>query len=365
MIEYENLSLVNKPYEKDFKSKFEQVLNKGWFVLGSEVEDFENEFATYCGSKFCIGVASGLDALFLSLLVLELPKDSEVLVPSNTYIATILAIIQAGFKPVLVEPDLSTYNIDPDLIREKINSKTKIILVVHLFGKPCDMERITKIAAENNLVIIEDCAQAHGALSSNKRVGSWGLFGAFSFYPTKNLGALGDGGAITTDNEDLANKLKAFRNYGSQKKYYNDYIGLNSRLDELQAAFLRIKLKQLDTINLHKQKLAEVYFSNLPEGKLILPIKSVNETHVFHIYNVRSPERDRLKEYLLKKGIKTEIHYPIPPHKQTAYKTFFKNQRFPLSEEMHQTTLSLPVSTCHSADDILVVTEAINHFFSS
>lgn len=362
MIDYENLQKVNQPFEEEYKKKLDFFLKKGWYILGEEVGLFEKEFAAYCGVKHCIGVASGLDALLLSLQVLDLPKGSEVIVPSNTYIATILSIVNAGFKPVLVEPDMYTYNINPLLIEEYITVSTKVIMVVHLYGKPCNMSEISTIAHKHNLHIIEDCAQAHGAVYGHKKVGNWGTLGAFSFYPTKNLGCLGDGGAITTNDDNLADKLKALRNYGSYKKYYNEFIGINSRLDELQAAFLRVKLKELDAINNHKNELAELYLKELKNQEFILPVKQTNTYEVFHIFPVRHRKREELKKYLENNGIKTEIHYPLPPHKQKAYQHFFGDKSFPISEDIHQTVLSLPVSTCHSKDDVYKVIEAINNF---
>ena len=362
MIEYENLNEANKPFEEEYKQTFTNFLNKGWYILGEQVELFEKEFAAYCGSKFCIGLASGLDALFLSLTALDLPKGSEVLVPSNTYIATILSIINAGLKPVLVEPKINTYNIDPESIAQHITPVTKAIMIVHLYGKPCEMTRIMEIAKEYSLPVIEDCAQAHGAECAGKKVGTFGKFGAFSFYPTKNLGALGDGGAITTDDEELNLKLRALRNYGSHTKYHNKYIGYNSRLDELQAAFLRIKLKKLDDINSHKRHLAELYFNNIKNPQIILPQIQSDITEVYHIFNVRHSDRNNLRKYLMSHNIQTEIHYPLCPHLQEAYVKFFTNQEFPVSEEIHKTTLSLPISYYHTSTDILRIIEVINQF---
>lgn len=364
MIDYENLQKVNAPFEEEYKAVFDRFLKKGWYILGEEVSLFEKEFAAYCGTKHCIGLASGLDALFLSLMVLELPQGSEVIVPSNTYIATILSIVNAGFKPVLVEPDVETYNIDPLLIEQHITAATKVIMVVHLYGKPCKMKEIMSVAEKYDLKVIEDCAQAHGAINNNKKVGNLGTFGAFSFYPTKNLGCLGDGGAVTTNDDHLADKLKALRNYGSHKKYYNEYIGINSRLDELQATFLRIKLKALDAINRHKNELANIYLKNLNNRQITLPVAQSDTYEVYHIFPIRCAKRDELKKYLENKGIKTEIHYPVPPHKQKAYSHLFSNQNYPIAEEIHQTILSLPISTCHTKDDIYRVIDAINGFHS-
>jgi dTDP-4-amino-4,6-dideoxygalactose transaminase len=360
MIEYENLGKVNAPFFSDYQKSFSASMESGWYILGSEVSSFENEFASYCGSKYCAGLASGLDALILALKAFDFPQGSEVIVPSNTYIATILAILQAGLNPVLVEPDIHTYNIDPAKIEQSLSSKTVAIMVVHLYGKACEMDSILSLCRKYNLKLIEDTAQAHGAMFKGKKAGTFGDFGAFSFYPTKNLGALGDAGCLTSDSEDLITKVKMFRNYGSKVKYVNEVIGFNSRLDEIQAAFLKIKLKKLDSINDHKRKLAEIYMGNLKDD-FIKPQTHKDFYDVYHIFNIRHPKRDAVRDYLLKKDIKTEIHYPIAPHKQQALKGLLQGD-FPISEEIHQTTLSLPISYFHSIDDINEVTETLNSF---
>ncbi|SFF94458.1 DegT/DnrJ/EryC1/StrS family aminotransferase [Pontibacter chinhatensis] len=362
MIDYENLYWLNKPFFEDYKQGFEETLNSGWYVLGKNVSDFEKEFANYCSVKHCLGVANGLDALILSLKAFDFPKNKEVLVPSNTYIATILAILHAGLKPVLVEPDIRTYNIDPEKIEEKITKDTVAIMVVHLYGKCCRMDQIMELAIAHNLKVVEDCAQAHGATQHGKMAGSFGDFGAFSFYPTKNLGALGDAGAVTTASEELAEEVRALRNYGSRVKYVNDYIGYNSRLDEVQAGFLSKKLKRLDEINAHKRRLANVYLGQLND-KVIKPVVETGYFDVYHIFNIRTPKRDLLKEYLLERGIKTEIHYPIPPHQQKGLAGVFDGN-YPISEEIHATTLSLPISFFHTEEDVAHVSEAINSFVS-
>jgi dTDP-4-amino-4,6-dideoxygalactose transaminase len=362
MIDYESLYKVNKPFIKKYKEKFNQILNKGWFILGEEVLKFEKEYAEYCGANYCIGVANGLDALTLSLLACDFPPESEVLVPSNTYIATILAIINADHIPILVEPDIHTYNIDEKLKKKKITQKTKAIMPVHLYGRLCNMASIMEIAKKHNLKIIDDAAQAHGAALNGKKAGAWGDLTAFSFYPTKNLGSLGDAGAVTTNNEYYAEKIRTLRNYGSQKKYYNELIGVNSRLDELQACFLRIKLQALDKINAHKNKLAAIYNEELPEDKFIKPLVDKSYYHIYHIYNIRHNERNKLKLYLEKKGIKTEIHYPVMPSKQQAMKGILDGHETPLAQEIHETTLSLPISFCHSESDILYVCKVLKKF---
>lgn len=360
MIEYENLYKSNQIFFDEYKEEFETFLQNGWFILGENVEKFEKEFATFVGTKHCIGVASGLDAMILALDALGLEKDSEVIVPSNTYIATILAVIRAGLKPILVEPNLQSYNIDPQKIEEKITAKTKAILVVHLYGKACDMQRIQTICQKHQLFLLEDCAQAHYAKFQNQQVGTFGI-GCFSFYPTKNLGALGDGGAITTDNEELANKLKALRNYGSQQKYINRYLGYNSRLDEIQASFLRKKLKLLPKITEHKRELASLYLQGISSEKYILPQVHQDFFDVYHIFNIRHPHRDKLKDYLLSQGIMSEIHYPIPPHKQEAMQGILCGE-YPLSQEIHATTLSLPIALFHTKEDILQIIDSLNRW---
>lgn len=363
IIPYENLSKLNKEFEEKFREKFNNFLDKGWYILGNEVKEFEEKFAQYCNSKYCIGVANGLDGLELALLVFGFPPKSEIIVPSNTYIATILAIINAGHIPVLVEPNIHTYNIDETLIEEAITVNTRAILVVHLYGQAAQMDVICKISKKYNLEIIEDCAQAHGAKLNGQIAGTFGKIGVFSFYPTKNLGALGDAGAIITDEKKIFDKLKALRNYGSEKKYYNKYIGRNSRLDELQASFLNIKLPYLNKINNHKRELATFYNSQLT-NEVIKPIEIVNSIHVYHIYNIRTNRRDELKQYLLENGIFTEIHYPLPPNQQEGYQKYFFNMAFPISEEIHSTTLSLPISYITTKQDVEEIIKKINYFFN-
>ena len=364
IIEYENLKLLNKKFETAFELAFKSVIKSGRYILGSEVEKFETSFAKYLSVNYCVGVANGLDALILAIKVLNLKPNSEIIVPSNTYIATIIAIVNAGFKPVLVEPNICTYNIDFNLIQAKITNKTTAILVVHLYGQCCSMDEIVLVAKNNNLKIIEDCAQAHGAKYNNKFAGTFGDVAAWSFYPTKNLGALGDAGAVTCNNEVYYNNLKTLRNYGSEKKYYNKEIGINSRLDELQASFLSEKLKYLDDINAHKNKLAAIYNTKL-YSQFIKPVLNINFYNVYHIYNIRTPKRNELKLYLESKGIKTEIHYPVAPNKQEAFKTLFENVKTPIAEEIHNTTLSLPISYWHTEKQINSVCDVINNNVSN
>ncbi len=369
MLPYENLNQSNKSFFKDYQTKFNQFLEKGWFILGNEVAEFEKEFAQYSQSKHCIGVGNGLDALSIILKALAEKYDfsqnnnekTEIIVPSNTYIATILAILQNGFKPVLVEPDIKTYNINPVEIEKAITPKTKAIMPVHLYGKVCQMDKIQEIATKYNLLIVEDAAQAHGANFNNQKAGSFGIANGFSFYPTKNLGALGDGGAITTNDSELNEIIRSLRNYGSSKKYYNEKIGYNSRLDELQATFLRIKLQKLDEINNHKRKLAKIYLENL-KSDFILPVVEKNFHDVYHIFAIRHEKRNELKEFLLKNEIQTEIHYPIPPAEQKALEGVLDKTNFPIAKQVHQTILSLPISYCHTENDILRVIEVMNIF---
>jgi dTDP-4-amino-4,6-dideoxygalactose transaminase len=361
MIEYENLRKVNGPFQDALRKSFETTLAGGRYILGGNVEKFEQEFASYCGVNYCIGVASGLDAILLSLKAFDFKSGSEVIVPSNTYIATILAVLNAGLKPVLVEPDIQSYNIDPEKIEKKITGNTVAIIPVHLYGKLCEMGPIMDIARKNNLKVIEDCAQAHGAGYRSKKAGSFGHCNAFSFYPTKNLGALGDAGAVLTDDGELASKIRMLGNYGSRKKYYNEMAGYNSRLDEMQAGFLSVKLEKLDHINQHKRKLAKLYRENLRDD-FIKPVVDYDYFDVYHILNIRHAERDRVREHLLKKEIQTEIHYPVPPHKQKAMINILKQHDFPISEKIHSTTLSLPISFFHTEDDIATVIETVNKF---
>jgi len=361
VIEYENLYKVNKPFFDEYRKVFEQTLDSGWFILGKNVQEFEKEFASYCGSKYCVGVGNGLDALTIALRILNFDKNSEVIVPSNTYIATILSILHNQLQPVLVEPRIETYNINPKLIEEKITPKTRAIMVVHLYGKMCEIDAINFIAKKHNLIVIEDCAQAHGAKYKEGKAGTFGAINAFSFYPSKNLGALGDAGAIVTDDNLLNDMARATRNYGSHKKYYNDLIGFNSRLDEMHAAFLSIRLRALDAINSHKRKLAQLYLQYL-KTDYILPQVHPDYFDVYHIFTIRHPRRNVLREYLLKNGIQTEIHYPVAPNKQKAMKGILDQFETPVAEEIHQTALSLPISYFHTEQDIMKVIETLNKF---
>ncbi|NVN96219.1 MAG: DegT/DnrJ/EryC1/StrS family aminotransferase [Bacteroidetes bacterium] len=360
MIPYEDLKQSNAFFKDKYLKATEKVIDSGWFILGNEVSDFEKDFAQYCQSNYCAGVASGLDALILSLKSLDLQPHDEVIVPSNTYIATILAIVHCGLKPVLVEPNIDTYNIDPLLIESQITQKTKVIMLVHLYGKACDMNPIIYLANKYQLKIIEDCAQSHGAKYNGKMTGTFGYSGAFSFYPTKNLGALGDAGAVISSDKFVINRIKTLRNYGSSIKYNNVEVGYNSRLDELQAAILNVKLSFLDEINNHKRHLATLYFEGLKED-FIKPSLNPSNYDVYHIFNIRHPKRDELKKYLEKNDIMTEIHYPIPPHQQKAMKGIIYGE-YPISTIIHQTTLSLPISYFHTDQDIFKIIDTLNKY---
>ncbi|WP_158798354.1 DegT/DnrJ/EryC1/StrS aminotransferase family protein [Pedobacter sp. L105] len=361
MIAYEDLKQLNAPFTAQFSTQFNKVIEKGHYILGEEVAAFEKEFAAYNSIPYCVGVANGLEAITLSLKALDLPADSEVIVPANTFIATVLSVLHCNLKVVLVEPRIDTYTIDPSKIEAAITPDTKAIIVVHLYGKCCDMDQIMSIKNKHNLYLIEDSAQAHGATFKGKMAGTFGDFGAFSFYPTKNLGALGDGGAIIFSDEAHQSKLLQLRNYGSDKKYYNEIIGYNCRLDEMQAAFLRVKLPYLNEIIAHKNKLADIYLKSLNDN-FVLPVKHADYHDVYHIFNIRHPRRDELKDYLEAHVIQTAIHYPVPPHKQNAMKHIFEGQNFPVSEEIHATTLSLPCSYFHTTEDVEYIVDVMNKF---
>jgi len=347
-IAFLDLKSINLDHYSGLEKAFDRTLNSGWYILGNEVKAFEDKFAAYCGTRHCIGVANGLDALTLILeaykLLGAMNEGDEVIVPANTYIATILAISHNRLKPVLVEPDITTYNIDHSRIEESITPRTRAILAVHLYGQAAGMTPIREIAKRHHLKVIEDAAQAHGAIYHGKRTGALGDAAGFSFYPGKNLGALGDGGAVTTDDDQLAETIRALHNYGSEVKYLNLYKGINSRLDELQAAILREKLQSLDVNNARRQKIARYYRENIQNDRIVLPKVESWESHVFHLFVVRTPERGRLQKYLSEHGVQTLIHYPIPPHRQVAYAEW-NHLRFPITEQIHAQVLSLPNSS--------------------
>lgn len=361
MIKFLDLKKINNRYREEIDSRIKNILDKGWYLQGEENENFTKNFANFCGTKFALGVANGLDALNLIIKAYGFGNGDEIIVPANTYIATILAISENGCIPILVEPDIKTYNINPDSIEEKITTKTKAIMGVHLYGQAVQMEKIWKIAKKYNLKIIEDSAQAHGAIYQENRTGNLGDASGFSFYPGKNLGCIGDGGAVTTNDEELFNKIKAIANYGSDRKYHHIYKGVNSRLDEIQAAVLDVKLKHLDSDNNKRREISKYYRENIKNSKIILPETYDEKSHVWHIFAVRTQNRDEFQKYLTEKGIQTIIHYPTPPHKQGAYKEW-NNLSFPITEEIHNTILSLPISPVMTDSEIEKVVEVVNEF---
>jgi dTDP-4-amino-4,6-dideoxygalactose transaminase len=365
MIPFLDLKSINAQYREELIEVCAKVIDSGWYVQGDEHAEFEKEFAQYCGSKYAIGVANGLDALILILRAYKemgvLNDGDEVIVPSNTYIASILAISQNNLVPVLVEPDINTYLIDSTKIEVKITSKTKVIMPVHLYGQTCQMDDINKIAKKYNLKVIEDSAQSHGAYYKNKRCGNLGDASGFSFYPGKNLGALGDGGAVTTNNEELAITIKALRNYGSRKKYENLYKGVNSRLDEMQAAILRVKLRHLDKEIEKRREVADYYLQNIKNENIILPTVRYEDNSVWHLFVIRTNKRDELQRYLLDNRIQALIHYPLAPHKQEAY-IEWRDESFPISEQIHDEVLSLPISGVQSLESTIEIVKIVNEF---
>lgn len=365
MIKFLDLHKINEQYRTEIDAALKEILDSGWYIMGSKLKAFEQSFASYCGTKHCIGVGNGLDALILILSAFKelrkLKDGDEVLVPANTYIASLLSISQNNLVPILVEPCLNSYNLDIEDLESKITSKSKAIMPVHLYGQLCEMEKIDTIAKKNNLLVIEDSAQAHGAELKGRKSGNWGNASGFSFYPGKNLGALGDGGAITTNDDELAECIYALRNYGSQEKYVNKYKSINSRLDEIQAAILDVKLKGLDNEIKQRQKVAQYYNDNIKNDKLILPKWVAIENHVFHLYVIRTNNRDQLQKYLLENGMQTVIHYPMPPHKQEAYKEW-NNLSFPITEQIHNEVLSIPISPVMEQEDIEKVVEILNKY---
>lgn len=365
MIPFLNLKKINEPFEAAFQQKLKTLLDSGWYILGNEVTTFEADFANYCGAKHCIGVGNGLDALVLIFKAYiqlgKIQKGDEVIVPANTYIASILAILEADLVPILVEPKLDTYTINSDLILEKITAKTKAILPVHLYGQICEMEVINLIAKKHNLLVIEDAAQAHGAECNGTKAGDFGNAAGFSFYPGKNLGALGDAGAITTNDDALAEVLFSMRNYGSKVKYENEIIGVNSRLDEIQAAFLNIKLLQLDAENQIRRQIAKRYLSEIKNDKIELPLWDESTIHVFHLFVIRTADRLALQNYLKECGVETMIHYPIPPHKQKALSSW-NHLAFPITEKIHNEVLSIPLNSTLTDDEINYVISTLNKY---
>ena len=382
MIKFLDLKKINERFRGEMDAAAKRVLDSGWYLLGKECEAFEQEFAAYCGVKHAIGCANGLDALKLVIKAMGIGPGDEVIAPANTYIASLIAISANGATPVLVEPDISTCLIDPAKIEEKITSRTKAIMVVHLYGRACEMGAISALVKRHGLKVVEDCAQAHGAFCGGgletgdaRRVGGLGDAAGFSFYPGKNLGCLGDGGAVTTNDDGLAKKVRALRNYGSDVKYHFPYRGTNSRLDEIQAAWLRVKLPHLDADNGRRAEIAARYCSEIKNPKVTLPASpgfpgttSVQQQvgagllgNVWHVFPVRVERRDAFQAYLTEKGIQTVIHYPIPPHRQPAY-TEWHDLKLPITEKIHETIISLPISPVMTDDEVAEVIAAVNRF---
>jgi len=365
MVPFLSLQAISESFQPELDKAINRVVHSGWYLQGVEVAEFESEFARFCGVKHCIGVANGLDALILILRsYMELgclKQGDEVIVPANTYIATMLAISANGLIPVLVEPDPITFNVDVLRIEEKIGARTKAIMPVHLYGQMAPMDAIMEIAKRKKLLVIEDAAQAHGAKQNDRRSGSIGNAAGFSFYPGKNLGALGDAGAVTTNDDDLATVLRALANYGSKKKYVDEYKGINSRLDEIQAAVLRLKLSRLDSDNEKRRLVAENYIKNIKNPFIELPTVNERNSHVWHLFVIRTKKRDIFQEFLTSKGVQTLIHYPIPPHKQKAYKEW--NELYlPATERIHEEVLSLPINSLLSKSEISIVIDAVNSY---
>jgi len=363
VISFLDLKAINTQYRDELVAAATRVIDSGWYIQGTEVKAFEEEFAEYCGSRHCIGVANGLDALTLTLRAWKemgkLKEGDEVIVPANTYIASILTITENRLKPVLVEPDEVTFNLCPDKTAVAITPKTKAIVAVHLYGQISPMPELMQMADERGLLVLEDAAQAHGASIEGRKTGSWGHAAGFSFYPGKNLGALGDAGAVTTDDETLAKTIRALGNYGSHKKYENLYQGVNSRLDEIQAAMLRVKLRHLDYEIESRRNVAEYYLKHIDNPEIQLPAVANREGHVWHLFVIRSAMRDELQQHLAKQGVQTLIHYPVPPHRQKAYLRW-RSQHHPLTENIHKTVLSLPMGPTLSTQGCNKVTTACN-----
>ncbi len=365
MIPFLDLKEINQQYHQELKEACSRVIDSGWYIMGNELKAFEQEFSEYCGSKYCIGVANGLDALILTLRAWKelgkLNDGDEVIVPSNTYIASILAISENNLTPVLVEPDINTFNLTADGIEPAITGKTKVILPVHLYGQISPMKEIMQLAKKHDLLVLEDCAQSHGAMIDGKKAGIWGDAGAFSFYPGKNLGALGDAGAITTNNDDLAQTLMALRNYGSHKKYENLYKGVNSRLDEIQAAMLRVKLHHLNGETARRQEISKRYRSEINNPLVTLPGVENEADHVWHLFVVRCEQREALQNWLSQNDVQTLVHYPIPPHKQTAYSELNDLSK-PITEMIHQQVISLPLDPTMDNESVTQVIQLVNEF---
>ena len=368
MVKYLDLQKINASFEPELTEAVERTVKSGWYLFGAEVEEFERRFARYCGVGHCVGVGNGLDALtliFMSYVSLgRMQRGDEVIVPANTYIASILAVLRAGLKPVFCEPEWETCDIDADKIEALVTSRTKAVMVVHLYGRVCRMNPIREVACRYGLYVVEDCAQAHGAMYHGKKAGALGHAAGFSFYPGKNLGALGDAGAVTTDDDELAGRVRALANYGSSAKYVHPYIGINSRMDEMQAAVLNVKLGRLDADNHQRREVARQYGEKIKAKELRLPVVDDEQAHVFHIFTVFTPLRDSLQSYLKARGIQALIHYPIPPHRQESLRDYAALS-LPITERIHREELSLPMSPLLTEEEISQVADAVNSFFVS
>ena len=366
MIPFLDLKGINQQYQQELKEACARVIDSGWYIMGNELAAFEQEFAAYCGTQYCIGVANGLDALTLTLRAWKelgrLQVGDEVIVPANTYIASVLAITENDLVPVLVEPDEHTFNLSTSNIQSALTEKTKAILPVHLYGQISPMDEIMDLAEAHELLVLEDCAQSHGAQIKDEKCGAWGHAAGFSFYPGKNLGALGDAGAITTNDKQLYDVLVALRNYGSHKKYKNKYQGVNSRLDEIQAAMLRVKLQHLDRETECRKKIARKYLDNICNDNITLPIVSDDEGHVWHLFVIQTSNRKSLEEYFKANGVQTLVHYPTPPHKQDAYQKLLGDLTLKLTEKIHQDIISLPISSVLSDIDVEEVIRLCNEY---
>ncbi|MDD2807019.1 MAG: DegT/DnrJ/EryC1/StrS family aminotransferase [Patescibacteria group bacterium] len=365
MIPFLDLKKINAPVRSELLEAIAEVIDSGWYILGKKVVTFEQEFASYCGVKHVIGTGNGLESLILIIRACKelgiFDDGDEIIVPSNTYIASILAITENSLKPILVEPNLDNYNLDANLLEKNISKKTKAILTVHLYGQISYSEKLQAVADQYDLKIIEDCAQAAGAEMNGRKTGALGNAAGFSFYPSKNLGALGDAGAVTTDDDKLAATVRALRNYGSDKKYFNTFKGINSRLDELQAAVLLVKLKYLDSQNEKRRQIAKRYVTEIKNEKLALPLFSDDKSHVWHLFVIRTDQREEFAKYLLDQGIETVIHYPLPPHQQQAF-IEWNSLNYPISEKIHQTVVSLPLNEGMTEGEITRVIEVCNAY---
>ena len=361
MIKFLDLHKINERYRDKLDSRIKEIFDSGWYLQGKQNEEFSKHFAEFCGTKYALGVANGLDALNLIIKAYGFGPGDEIIVPANTYIATILAISENGCTPVLIEPDINTYNINPRLIEEKITPRTKAIMVVHLYGQAVQMQEIRNLAKKYNLKVIEDAAQAHGAEYQGHRTGNLGDAAGFSFYPGKNLGAMGDAGAVTTNDEALYNKIKAIANYGSDRKYHHIYKGTNSRLDELQAGILDVKLQYLDDDNNKRREIAKYYREHIKNPLITLPQTNDEKSHVWHVFVIRVKERERFQQYLTDNGIQTVIHYPTAPHKQEAYKEY-SALSLPITEQIHREVISLPISPVMTSEEVETVVRIVNEF---